>query len=183
MELPSTTSIVCESRGYAVSEAKVRTVAELVCASLGVAGQQLAVTFVDSRRIRKLNREFRGKDKATDVLSFPQQEWDEPARVRSSRARRGAAARHAAPPDVLGDVVISLPEAELNAKSIGQPLDREVCFLLVHGILHLCGHDHEEPADEKRMLAAQRALMNFLARQGERPLWTSSVRKRRGPLN
>jgi probable rRNA maturation factor len=82
-------------------------------------------------------------------------------------------------PRALGDLVISLPNAEQNAKAIGQPLDREVCFLIVHGLLHLCGHDHEAPVEERRMLDAQRRLMASLAKTRGGPLWTKSVTKRR----
>jgi probable rRNA maturation factor len=113
------------------------------------------------------------------VLSFPQHEFPKPLevlpRARRAKARPGI-------PDPLGDVVISLPEALANAEAIGHALDREVAFLLVHGILHLCGHDHMVPKDERRMLAAQRQLMGILARKAGphgKPLWTKCVRKKR----
>jgi rRNA maturation RNase YbeY len=106
------------------------------------------------------------------------------ARVREALprglARRASRRRPAGPPPVLGDVVISLPDAARNARRIGQSLDREVAFLLVHGILHLAGHDHLAARDEKKMLAAQRALMRRLARgKGGRPLWTRCAAPRR----
>jgi probable rRNA maturation factor len=61
-----------------------------------------------------------------------------------------------------------------NAEKIGQGLDREVCFLLVHGILHLCGHDHEEEDDEVIMFAEQRKIMESL--NGDLPVWKDCVR-------
>ncbi|WP_423168497.1 rRNA maturation RNase YbeY, partial [Stenotrophomonas maltophilia] len=62
----------------------------------------------------------------------------------------------------LGDIVICPEIAERNAKLIGQSLGYEVCFLITHGILHLCGHDHENPSDERKMLMHQRRIMKTL---------------------
>ena len=191
MDDPAATSIVCASRAYQIDQAKLRRVSDKIKASLGVGDHHLSVALVGSRRIRTLNREFRGKDQATDVLSFPQIDWGAPLAVRptGNGARRGRGKRGEKPPagarasdagvrapaPVLGDVVISLPEAARSASKLGQGVDREVCFLLVHGILHLCGHDHEVPQDERRMRAAQRTLMRLIGRG-----WASSVKPRRG---
>lgn len=155
---PDPTSVRCETAAFRVNKRKTGTLARKVCEALGVSRHELAVTFVTSAAIRKLNAEFRGKDQPTDVLSFPQAEFRTPLTVKKpfrDSARAGA-------PPVLGDVVISLPEAAANAKKIGQGLDREVAFLMVHGILHLCGHDHGKAAEEKRMLAQQDALMEMI---------------------
>lgn len=168
---PDPTTVNCKTRAYRIDAKKVGDLADFVLGRLGVGGAELAVTLVGSSRIRQLNREFRGIDKSTDVLSFPQQEWRAPLRAMARPTTRRKI-------DVLGDVVISLPDAERNARRIGQPLDREVGFLLVHGILHLCGHDHMVPADERRMRTEQRALMAALAR-GKSARWAKTVTKRR----
>ncbi len=160
----------------------VAALARFIAGRLGVAGRDIGVCLVESRQIRKLNRDFRAKDKPTDVLSFPQQDFKKPLKVRATAPRAPKRARPG-PPDPLGDVVISLPEAARNAKNIGQDLDREVCFLLVHGILHLCGHDHLVPKEEAVMLGEQRKLMALLARKtgpNGRPLWTKCVARKRG---
>ena len=99
--------------------------------------QGLSLTYVDDRGMRKLNREHRGKNMATDVLSFP------------SNAEKGAFPH-------LGDIVISLPTAEKMAKKFGVSRRREVETLLIHGFLHLCGYDHEK--DHGEMLALQAQL-------------------------
>src|SRR5690606_577401 len=117
-----------------------------------------------SDEIQTLNRKHRDKDKPTDVLSFPQEEFAEPVpliespaapRSRSSTLRDG-------PPKILGDVIICLDVAEENAREIGQSVDRELTFLIVHGVLHLCGYDHDSPADEAVMIQAQKQLMSWL---------------------
>jgi probable rRNA maturation factor len=84
----------------------------------------LLLAFVDDRRIRRLNREFRGKDKPTDVLSFPV-------------GARGPDGRY-----FLGDIIVSIPRAAAQAKAKGHGLDREVRILVIHGFLHLMGYRH-----------------------------------------
>jgi len=98
--------------------------------------QGVSLTYVDDRGMRKLNREHRGKNMTTDVLSFP------------SSAEKGAFPH-------LGDIVISLPTADKMAKKFGVSRRREVETLVIHGFLHLCGHDHEKDHGEMMELQAQ----------------------------
>ncbi|HEY8552892.1 MAG TPA: rRNA maturation RNase YbeY [Thermaerobacter sp.] len=117
---------------------------------------EVALTFVDDAAIRELNRRYRGKDAPTDVLSFPQLE---PAEVRQLKVRtRGHqdadAGDEPAPwpePLPLGDVVISLERAATQAREYGHSLDREVGYLLAHGVLHLLGYDHPDAEGERLM--------------------------------
>jgi probable rRNA maturation factor len=95
----------------------------------------VGVRFAGDRAVRRLNREFRGKDKPTDVLSFPGEESPE--------------GRH------LGDIVISIPTAERQAASRGAALEDEVRLLLIHGVLHCLGHDHETDQGEMDRLEAR----------------------------
>ena len=162
--------------GYQVDAKKLKALSLRTLASLGLQDFFLSIRFVGTSAIRTLNRVHRAKDQATDVLSFPQESWAVPATV--SRPVKLKTEPHPGPPRVLGDVVISLPEAARNAKKIGQGLDREVCFLVVHGILHLAGHDHERPADERRMLKEQRTLMARLEPKAGAPLWRNCVKTR-----
>ena len=107
---------------------------------------ELSVTFVDNREIHELNREFRGKDKPTDVLSFPMWEDDE----------IGGDVDPALGAVMLGDIVISTETAARQAEEYGNTLEEEMCFLAVHGTLHLLGYDHIEPEDEAIMREKQR---------------------------
>ena len=120
-----------------------RATALLAAARLGHA--ELSLTFVGDSAMRRLNREYRGKDRPTDVLSFPQHP---PFRV--PRAGDG--------PVLLGDVVIDLDVAARQARDYAAPLRDEIARLLIHGILHLAGHDHEETAERRRMERAERRL-------------------------
>jgi probable rRNA maturation factor len=129
---------------------------------LGREDAELSVLLVGDRRMRALNRSWRGKDAATDVLSFPLSD----------------------PPGVgplLGDVVISLDTAARRAREEGRPVARELDRYLAHGILHLLGFDHERPADARRMaereaeLARSEGLVGAALREGlERKTWTRS---------
>jgi rRNA maturation RNase YbeY len=102
--------------------------------------------------MRTLNSQWRGIDRTTDVLSFPMLDSSELAGAMTSRI-----------PTILGDIVISAPKAERQARLIGHSLEREMTFLMVHGLLHLAGYDHETgEADEARMIARQRELMEAL---------------------
>lgn len=95
----------------------------------------VAVRFAGDRAMQRLNRDFRGKDKPTDVLSFPGEESPE--------------GRH------LGDIVISIPTAERQAAERGATLLDEVKLLLLHGVLHCLGHDHETDRGEMEKLEAR----------------------------
>lgn len=108
----------------------------------------VSVTFTDNEGIRALNREYRDKDTATDVLSFPQYDF--------------FAGETPAPdfPCELGDIVISLERAKEQAKQIGHGYKREVAFLAVHSVLHLLGYDHERSdEDDEEMCRRQREIV------------------------
>jgi probable rRNA maturation factor len=98
--------------------------------------EELSIAIVSDRQMRALNRRFRRKDRATDVLSFPLGE-------------KG----------LLGDVVISIDTARRQAREGGWPLSAELRRLLAHGILHCRGYDHGGAADARRMAAAERRLL------------------------
>ncbi|WP_352430602.1 rRNA maturation RNase YbeY [Pyrinomonas sp.] len=97
-----------------------------VMEEIGLNGEMATVVFVSDEAIRKLNREFRGRDEATDVLSFP---------LSDPKQRIGG--------EPLGDVVISVERAARQAAENGLDFDREIAQLILHGLLHLCGYDHE----------------------------------------
>jgi probable rRNA maturation factor len=97
--------------------------------AIGKSGSSATIAFVSDRSIRKLNQQFRGVDKATDVLSFPADE-----------------------PDNLGDVVVSAETAAAQAKENGLSFDGEIAQLILHGLLHLSGYDHETDNGEMNRL-------------------------------
>ncbi len=169
----SQTLISCQSRSVNINTAKIRDLSAFLLNSLGLPGHEVSIRFVGSRAIRELNRSYRGKDRTTDVLSFAQKSWKKPLALPSKKSGRVTARKHV--PETLGDIVISVKDAARNARSIGQDLDREVTFLIVHGLLHLCGHDHENTSDMKRMFAIQDQLMSKLCRSSRQTLWKRCV--------
>lgn len=110
------------------------------------ADSELSVVLTDDATIRRLNHDFRATDAATDVLSFAQGEGDGVPR-----------AKNAAPH--LGDVVISVETAVRQAAEYAVTLQDELSHLLVHGILHLLGYDHERPKDARVMRAREDAIL------------------------
>ena len=100
---------------------------------------EVSVSFVDNESIHKLNLEYREKDKPTDVLSFPMWEKEE---LTDGSALDGHAV-------TLGDIIISAEKAKSQAEEYGHSLEREICFLSVHSILHLLGYDHETSEEDE----------------------------------
>ena len=115
---------------------------------------EMSVTMMTNPAIRKLNQQYRGVDRATDVLSFAAEEsGDEtPIIINPELA--------AELPENLGDLFVSIDKVEEQAKFLGHSVDRELGFLVVHGFLHLNGYDHEKPADEQRMFDLQREILD-----------------------
>lgn len=107
---------------------------------------EVSILLTDDERIAELNRQYRGIDAPTDVLSFSQVEGEEMPDGDSEHV-------------VLGDVVISVETASRQAAGRGCPTEDEVDLLLVHGLLHLLGYDHAEPDAEQEMFARQEAIL------------------------
>ena len=116
--------------------------ARAILKALGHAKSELSIDLVGDREIRALNRDYRSKDRATDVLSFSlvEGEWSD---------FRGT---------MLGDVVISIETAAREARKRHRSLNDEVTRLLIHGVLHLIGHDHEADDEARKMRAEERRL-------------------------
>ena len=106
---------------------------------------QVDLLFVDNDQIHEMNLEYRNKDTATDVLSFPMYEADEEIDDEEEI--------------LFGDIVISLERAEEQRQEYGHSLEREVMYLLVHGLLHLAGYDHMEEEDKRQMRKREEELL------------------------
>lgn len=111
---------------------------------------EVSFSCVTPEEIRKLNADYRGIDRSTDVLSFPMLEFpDDAAQLKEE----------AILPLMLGDIVISMEQAEKQAEEYGNTLEREVCYLTVHSVLHLLGYDHMEENDKKIMRDREKMIM------------------------
>lgn len=129
-------------RGSKVDVAELERRARQILGALDLEDAELSIALVDDETIKELNTEWRQKPKATDVLSFSLVE--------------GAFSSHRA--GMLGDVVISVETASGQARERRRSLDETVSRLLIHGVLHLIGHDHEADDEAKEMLAEERRL-------------------------
>ena len=160
---------------FKVDRERIQLLTETISDQLAVAEFSVNVEFVDLKEISELNSRFRGIEHPTDVLSFPQNDWHRQLLVGDHTSPQQSNNNHF-PCKTLGDIIISPEKAQKNAISIGQPLDREICFLLVHGMLHLCGHDHQYPDEEKIMKQQQKILMKTLNGSDSRPpLWQNCL--------
>jgi probable rRNA maturation factor len=131
-----------EVHGSDVDVSRLRTTVRRVLRKERAEPAALTIRLTNDEELRRLNREYRGLDEPTDVLSFALGEGDPfPAEV-------GAV-------EELGDIAVSLDFAARQARDHGWTLDDEVAHLVVHALLHLCGHDHESGADALRAMRAR----------------------------
>lgn len=111
----------------------------------GSPDSELTIVLTDDARLKELNRDYLRIDAPTDVLSFPASETDPETGAR-----------------YIGDILISIPRAKSQATAAGHPLESEVQLLVVHGVLHLLGHDHANPEEKARMWKAQTEILEKL---------------------
>jgi len=162
---------------YEISETPLRALLVQLLQLLHLQAFELSLRFVSASDMQIINQQYRNRNQPTDVLSFPQQTWDPPLCLEEKITDR--LQKKSPIPQLLGDIVICLEKAEENAADIGHDLARETCFLLIHGLLHLCGHDHEYPEEEEQMIHQQQLLFAQLEAQTPIP-WFGMV-TRKGP--
>ena len=121
-----------------VDEALLNKVADYAMMSEDVHNGVVNIIIVDNKKIREINKEYRKIDKETDVISFALEDDDTFIEL---------------PIRVLGDIYISIDKVKVQASEYGHSEKREICFLVVHGILHLLGYDHMNTSDEKVMFS------------------------------
>lgn len=112
---------------------------------------ELSVTFVTNEQIQEINRDYRGKDQPTDVISFAMEEIGE-----GEMEIVGVEV-----PALLGDIIISIQRAREQAEEYGHSFIRELGFLAVHGFLHLLGYDHMNEEDEREMFSRQKDILSL----------------------
>lgn len=136
----------------------LKAVAEQVLTAQGICSAvELSLVVTNQERVRQLNLSYRGKDEPTDVLAFYMTPVAEENRADSST--------FVEPPDGvlhLGEVIISLPQAVIQAEEHRHSVKREMAILIIHGVLHLLGYDHEKPEQETLMRAREKEILSSL---------------------
>lgn len=141
--------IVRQGAGKEFSTRKLKSIAEKILDVLNENQAELSIALVGNAEIQKLNAQYRKKNYPTDVLSFP---------VEKRRLMRES---------LLGDVIISVPKAREQAKERRRSLDEEMVTLLIHGVVHLLGYDHERsPRDARIMTRIEKKVYRALCHQG-----------------
>ncbi len=153
------------TRGAGLDMRALSGVLERLLAEIGERRTSVSLTFVRDPEMRALNREHRGKDAPTDVLSFPlfpPEAFDRSGVTRPVGWRNVGRVGVDAPERMLGDIVVSVDTARRQAAEYDAPLAREVQRLLIHAVLHLAGHDHLEPGERAAMEAEERRLADAI---------------------
>jgi probable rRNA maturation factor len=164
-----------------VSRLRVCRWAERMLRCLDLSRAELSVAITDDREIRELNKVFRHRDRATDVLAFAMREGEP--------LGSAAAPEPSSFAEMLGDVVLSAETARRQAKDRRRTLDAEVRMLLAHGLLHLVGYDHRSDREEAVMTAETERLcraaaeVEGAARRGRRPSKSSARLRSSGSKN
>ena len=139
-----------------VEEDWVRKIAQQVLKAEGVTPPyEISIVFTDSETVQRLNRDYRGVDEPTDVLAFHML----PGKTTNDLP-------FIFPPNGitrLGEIIISCPQAVEQAKEQGHSVAQELALLIIHGILHLLGYDHEQPEEEAKMRAREKELLEKVA--------------------
>jgi probable rRNA maturation factor len=130
-----------------INRRKIRAAILKILKILECADKEISINFVDDTKIKQLNKQYLGKDKATNVLSFSLRE-DEYGNIN---------------PQVLGDIIISVETAQKDAVYGNLTVDQEINFLIIHGLLHLLGYDHENTTKKEtsKMRKKERELFNI----------------------
>lgn len=144
----------------AVPEAWLLVPARASLEQAGVKGPaEVGLVLTDDATVQRLNRQYRQVDEPTDVLSFPLVPWGQPSGGQTE------ADSFVVPPDGvlhLGEVIISLPNAQRQAAQQGHELRQELAHLTAHGVLHLLGYDHQKEPQAKEMFALESAILRGL---------------------
>ncbi len=130
---------------YDIDFENVDNICKFACKKLKVEGPLFNIVIVDNDRIREINREYRKKDAVTDVISFAFEESDN---IKYDNIR------------FLGEIYISYDRCLEQAEEYGHSDERELCYLSIHGLLHLLGYDHIEESDKKVMRALEEEILN-----------------------
>lgn len=135
-----------------IDEEWAKKIAQTILSAEGVTPPyEISIVFTDSETVQRLNRDYRGVDEPTDVLAFHML----PGKTTNNLP-------FILPPNGvthLGEIIISYPQAEEQAKEQGHPVEQELALLIIHGILHLLGYDHEQSEEEAKMRAREKELL------------------------
>ena len=136
---------IINTTDYDIDFDNVDKVCKFTCKKLNVKNPIFSIIIVDNKRINEINKEYRGKDSVTDVISFAFEEADN---IKYEDMR------------FLGEIYISYEKCLEQSKEYNHSFERELCYLTIHGLLHLLGYDHIEEADKKVMRALEEEILN-----------------------
>jgi len=139
-----------------------RIAAQVLVAQKAGPNAEMGLLITGQERMQELNRTYRREDRPTDVLAFYMTAVEE--------EHESESARFVVAPDGLihlGEVVISYPQAVIQAQERGHSIEKELAILIIHGVLHLLSYDHERPEPEREMAAREQAILNAIFMESE----------------
>jgi len=139
-------------RSYHIDAPKLKKQVAIVLNAIGYPEYDLTLWFTTNATIRRYNRQFRGKDKETDVISFPYYETTTP----------GLLPKHSSEEPILGDIMLSPAYVVQHEHTWQETFEERILLLIVHSICHLVGYDHETDADDMRMQTEEQRLLRLL---------------------
>ena len=157
-------TLLTEINSAAAFDFSVRRVAAKVCRAALIEEKcpypaEVSFTLTGNERIREINREFRDMDNVTDVLSFPNLEYDCPSDFEEAAKESSGCMDPETGRLVLGDIVLNADRVKEQAAEYGHSELREFAFLIAHSMLHLCGYDHETPEEAREMEERQEKIL------------------------
>ncbi len=141
------------------AESWLRRVAEQVLQELDIGSAELGLMITGQEQVQELNRRYRGEDRSTDVLAF------------HMKSAKEETSPFVAPPDGvlhLGEVVISCPQAAIQAQEHHHTVEKELAILIIHGVLHLLGYDHKRVAQKRVMQVKERTILSKIMMEQEK---------------
>ncbi len=147
MEASSKIKIKNLNRRFKLNERYLGKIIRQILSRLDARPLDLEVVFLDNRKIRSLNRKYRNRDRATDVLSF------------------GIGTREFGSAALLAEICVSIDKAYVNSKAFGTEFEKELILYVIHGILHLAGYNDRKAKDKARMEKKQEEILTFLCRK------------------
>jgi len=157
---------VDEAYAYEVDNERIASAVHAILARLGIEDADLSVVIASDEDVQTLNRDYRGMDAPTDVLSFPAQNEDATDNEEDEASSDTPDELRAEIERQLGDVIIAFPYASRQAAHFGNSPADEILLLAVHGTLHLLGYDHATPEDETEMWQLQEEILSGYGVQG-----------------
>ncbi len=164
--IPATTTVgvANKNNSYEIEAEPLSLALDSCKRSLGIPDHSIQIIATNETEIQQINKDYRDKDQITDVISFTYAQLSSKPSASAATDQTVSGAEQE-----LGDIFVCMEKTASQAKDIGQSISDEFIFLCIHGLLHLCGYDHQNPEEEREMISQQKKLISHLKESGVYP--------------